>query len=173
METNILRSIIFLIILTFTHSTKNPWPKALPEHNFQEYGLALGAIFGMGVRLQLLLKTSTKENFIVSPLSAASVIGQLMLGAEGEVRERLYELLSLPNLNHEKRNKELTYIKFHIQMSKLLAALRETSDDYTLNVSDALFYNSLIVLTEDFKNSLYQLYETEVQPVNFFSDNAT
>lgn len=61
---------IFLSIIALV-STENP----------SAYESALKAISSIGVRLQALLEDGTSNsNFLVSPLSITTVIGQLMLG---------------------------------------------------------------------------------------------
>lgn len=61
---------IFLSIIALV-STENP----------SAYESALKAISSIGVRLQALLEDgNSNSNFLVSPLSITTVIGQLMLG---------------------------------------------------------------------------------------------
>lgn len=158
-------------------------PEIIPRGNFQQYGLALEAIFGMGMRLHTLLDSS-KGNFVVSPLSTTALIGQLMLGAEGEFREHLYELLSLPkkttfsnNIYHygkDKKNQSysLLYSEFHLQLSSLLKTLstRKVNEQYTLKLNNALFYNQNLELKNHFKKFLGDLYNTDVEPLDFYND---
>lgn len=155
----------------------------VPRDNFHQYGLALEAIFGMGIRLHVLLDSS-KGNFVVSPLSTTAVIGQLMLGAEGEFREHLYELLSLPmkssytnsvyHYGKDKKNQSYTlpYTEFHLQLSSLLKTLstRKTQELFTLNLNNALFYNENLELKTHFKKFLEDLYNTNIEALDFYND---
>lgn len=155
----------------------------VPRNNFQQYGLALEAIFGMGIRLHVLLDSS-QGNFVVSPLSTTAVIGQLMLGAEGEFQEQLYDLLSLPkktsftnsiyHYGKDKKNQSyvLPYSEFHLQLSSLLKTLatRKIGELFTLNLNNALFYNQNLELKNHFKKFLGDLYDSDIEPLDFNND---
>lgn len=159
-------------------------PEIVPRGNFQQFGLALEAIFGMGIRLHALLDSTTTGNFVVSPLSTTAVIGQLMLGAEGEFQQQLYELLSLPKKNtythsiyqygKDKRNQSysLRYSEFHLQLSSLLKTLstRKSGELFTLNLNNGLFYNRNLELKNHFKKFLGDLYNTDIEALDFYND---
>lgn len=174
-------SVAFLTSAQHCQST-NIIPQIVPRDNAQ-YGLALEAIFGMGIRLHTLLDTSS-GNFVVSPLSTTAVIGQLMLGAEGEFREHLYELLSLPKKTNyggyvlhygkDKINQSFTlpYSEFHLQLSGLLKTLskRKPNEMFTLNLNNALFYNQNLELKKQFQKFLGDFYNTDIRALDFYND---
>lgn len=154
----------------------------------KQFGDALEAIFSIAVRLQTLLSDSSRnsiQNFLVSPLSVALLISQLMLGADEELRQQLYNLLSLPkNANphhaliryHGFKNTtfNVPYAKFHSQMGNLVRNLetRNNAKSFTLNCSSSLFVNSKLHLKENFEHNL-EIYQTEVQALNFSTDPLT
>jgi len=181
-EKKIYAALSFLILcLCKTNQTPVPTSTELQAR----YGAALEAIFGIGIRLQALLEDPTVSkgsNFLVSPLSVALTIGQLMLGAEGKFREELYNLLSLPDNSTQKfsivyRGKDkntsytLPYANLHLQLGNLVRALEgnEISRSFTLNSSNALFVKSDSKLKDEFLNHLL-IYQTQVQAMNFSSD---
>ncbi|KAJ8972551.1 hypothetical protein NQ314_000138 [Rhamnusium bicolor] len=153
--------------------------------DIEEYGLALEAVFGMGLRLQAILENSGNENFVVSPLSATVIVAQLLLGAEGEFRDKLYELLSLSGhpqhynihyYNKDKKNESSTlpYAHIHLQLSSLVKKLqkKKTGELFTLRQSNALFYNESFELNSYFKNNIIMFYDTEITPLDFNKDTS-
>lgn len=171
-----------LLLLTILSLLQTNHANPVRNSTLQEkYGEALNAIFGMGIRLQAFLQDHDSENpknFLVSPLSAALIIGQLMLGAEGEFREQLYNLLSLPDEAQPARSapadlpespvlRNLPYSNLHFQLGGLVRKLKEDAQkSYQLDTSSALFHNTKYALERDFKNYLF-LYETDVYGLNF------
>ncbi|XP_017773942.1 PREDICTED: leukocyte elastase inhibitor-like [Nicrophorus vespilloides] len=157
----------------------------IPQHLKTKYGDALEAIFGMGVRLQALLQgptTNSSDNFIVSPISAAMIIGQMMLGAEGEFLNHLHELISLPGktpdqtylLNTHKKDGQnvshiVPYTKLHLQLGSLVRELKKSSFNraHTLESSNALFVNRNVKLYPEFSHEIRLLYQTDLQRMNF------
>ncbi|KAF5295357.1 hypothetical protein FQR65_LT01547 [Abscondita terminalis] len=177
---HLLSASSFLIFLSISSTFQSAIPPQSP------FGDALEAIFSVGVRLQTLLTDSNKDgpqNFLVSPLSVSLLISQLMLGADKELRQELYNLLSLPkaeNTHHSliyyhgsKKNTTfyLPYAKFHSQMGNLVRSLETklVSKSFTLNCSNGLFINSNFRLKENFEHNL-EIYQTEIQPLNFSTD---
>lgn len=173
----------FLITTHHCQLSSNVLHAVLPRSNFEQYSLALEAIFGMGIRLHTLLDTS-RGNFVVSPLSTTAVIGQLLLGAKGDFQKHLHDLLSLPRkssyapiVHHYSKNQvnqsySLNYTEFHLQLSSLLKTLgkRKAGELFTLNLNNALFYNQNLELKSHFKRFLGDLYDTDIQALDFYTD---
>ncbi|KAF2882959.1 hypothetical protein ILUMI_23187 [Ignelater luminosus] len=173
----------FLLLLSSSIAHQKPLSPPLTAE--QQYGDALEAIFSIAVRLQALLEdpdVPSNKNFMISPLSVALIVGQLMLGAEGRFRRDLYNLLSLPETNDEKstihysnKHKNVTYSlpysKLHLQLGSLVRALEgnAVSKAFTLQTTNGLFTNAGIKLKEEFLHNL-QIYDTDVQYVNFSTD---
>lgn len=159
-----------------------------PTKSFQDYREAIDAIYSITVRLEALLTSNStqQKNFLVSPLSAAIVIGQLMIGAEGEFREELYNLLSIPKehqndtiIKYSSQNgtssQTIPYGLLHLQLGSLMRKFKKISagnNSFTLEVSNAFFYNSPLRLKESFKRPLVDFYDTDVVPVNFTTEPA-
>ncbi|KAG5889829.1 hypothetical protein JTB14_023154 [Gonioctena quinquepunctata] len=163
-------------------TTKAITDEIIPSKNKEDYGLALEAIFSLGIRLQAILETSTSPNFVISPLSTTALVSELMMGADGVFQEQLYKLLSLPKTEHTytvnefskegNQTRALPYANFHFQLSCLIKALRtrKVGEQFDLNLDNALFYNQNIELRNDFKKNLYRFYNTEIKALDFQKD---
>lgn len=178
-------SVVFILLITTT--TPNQLQNA-PQIE-KRFGIALEAILGVGIRLQVLLddpSVDLQKNFLVSPLSVTLLISQLMLGADEGFRAELYNLLSLPHNNDHKHavikyygnygNKtfKVPYAKLHSQMGNLLRELKKKdfTKTFILNCTSGLFYNAQLKLLDNFQHNLH-IYETEIQPLNFSTDPIT
>uniref|UniRef100_A0A6P7GD34 Serine protease inhibitor 42Dd-like n=1 Tax=Diabrotica virgifera virgifera TaxID=50390 RepID=A0A6P7GD34_DIAVI len=180
----ILAALVLLCTLNYHSSfaSDDGFKGIISPTNQKMYGQALEAIFTMGFRLQDILNMSTEQNLVVSPLSTAAIIGQLMIGADGEFREELHELLGLPpslasfNVTHfsKERNESqiLPYATFHLQLAILIKNLRQRKpgEEFVLNVANAMFYNSDIDLRTVFTSSLNKMYDTDITPLDFSKD---
>ena len=184
---NYTRYILAILFIQFTTtSLQNPASINKINELRKQHGLALEAIFGLGIRLQVLLEdpsTISQSNFLVSPLSVTLLISQLMIGADANFKAELYSLLSLPNNNDHKHdiinyygNYENTsftvpYANFHTQLGNLLRKLETNNflQSFTLNCSNGLFYNQDIKLLHTFAHNL-RIYETEIKKLNFSTD---
>ncbi|XP_012265157.2 serine protease inhibitor 28Dc-like [Athalia rosae] len=68
----------------------------LTDHDLQSYPLAVEAVISVALKLQAIQNNGGKQqNFLVSPLAVASALGQLMLGARGNLRRQIGVLLTL------------------------------------------------------------------------------
>ncbi|CAH2005505.1 unnamed protein product [Acanthoscelides obtectus] len=181
---------LVLLLITLLHispllSQSNPLIQRLnpDKEQYQRYTQALEAIFGMGIRLQVLLDKHDSPNFVVSPLSTVVVIGQLMLGAEGEFQDQLYDLLSLPKPKVVPQmiyqygkggntSSSLRYAEFHLQLSGLVKALQKRRGDelFILDQDNALFYSVDIHLKDQFQRYMEKFYETEIKSLDFRQD---
>nr|XP_023017801.1 serpin-Z10-like [Leptinotarsa decemlineata] len=178
--------ILFVCFLRIhSTSTKSILEQLIPKEKLDNYGLAIEAIFSLGIRLQAIMDESPNANFVVSPLSTTAIISQLMMGAEGVFQDQLYKLLSLPKPDHSymvnnygkdgNETRLLPYGNFHLQLSALLKTLqrRKPGEKFDLNLSNALFYNQDIELKNDFMKYLYKLYDTEIKALNFYKDTSS
>lgn len=145
----------------------------------QDYNLALEAIFSMGVRLAALLdKPNLRDrNFLISPISATTLIAELMLGANGETLEELHDLISLPNDKDSSRLLfDLPYKNLHSQLSKLLKklnadGLNDNNDkQFDFKSSNVLFHDKNVTLYEEFFKNLFDLYNAHVMPLDFVNN---
>lgn len=101
---------------------------------------ALEAILAVAIRLEALLTTTNlknSRNFMVSPLSMAVAVGELMLGAKDPFKTYLHDLVVLKNLNdtydnsvrHMKdKNADLEYASLHEQLGELMRHLSDEGE---------------------------------------------
>lgn len=128
---------------------------------YEKYPDALEAIFGVALRSSALLADpSVGGNVIISPISITLLLGELMLGAEGKVLKNIASLLSLRDskytyvLNNTTRRRfPLAYADFHVQLKYLLEDVTKSgrTGNFTLRQSSAVFYDSNVVLKEQFR----------------------
>ncbi|KAJ8959966.1 hypothetical protein NQ318_009399 [Aromia moschata] len=184
-----MRTFVWLPLLVALNihatATLEVYRGVVPQKDYDEYGFALDAIFGVCIRLQAMLNQSTPRNFVVSPVSATVIVAQLLLGAEGEFKDHLYDLLSLPeylqhrySIKYPNKNNEsstLYHAKFHFHLSSLLKKLQKRKDgeEFTLNQSNALFYNEELTLNAYFKRFMKSFYNSEITPLNFSTDTTS
>ncbi|XP_018563620.1 serpin B6-like [Anoplophora glabripennis] len=185
-----MKTVIWLPLALLFHlhksQSQNIFQDIIPKKDMDEYGLALEAVFGLGLRLYALLDESSPSNFVVSPISATVIVSQLLLGAEGKFRDQLYDLLSLHghpqhysvhyyNRNGKNESTALPYAHIHFQLSSLIKKLqrRKTGEQFMLTQSNALFYNKDIELRSYFKKNLIQFYDSEVTPLDFNMDTSS
>lgn len=128
---------------------------------FDRYPDALEAIFGIGLRSSALLADpAVGGNVIVSPVSITLLLSELMLAADGKVLKNIASLLSLRDSkykyvlnNSTGRRFPLAYADFHVQLKYLLEDVVKSGrmGNFTLRQSSAVFYDSSIVLKEQFR----------------------
>lgn len=171
-----LRLIFLLTTLTLLNGINGRLiPVPVNPRVRNDYNVALEAIFSMGIRLQALLYNPALENkhdnFLISPISATTLIAELMLAADDDMAKELHDLLSLSQFDKE-MFKNTTHIfpynKLHLQLSGLLQELNSnnTKRHFTLESPSVIFYDKNMSLCEDFLKKL-QLYETYTFPLDF------
>ncbi|XP_018335678.1 heterochromatin-associated protein MENT-like [Agrilus planipennis] len=174
--------VLLIIPMLFLSTSQLPTES---EKIQKRYGDALAAIMGIGIRLQAVLEDpSSTSNFIVSPISAAVAIAQLILGTEGELQDNLYYLLSLPNtqeadkttvISYFHKNNNFSYVlpyaRLHLQLGALLKVLARDSigKPYKLSCSSVWFVNKDIKLKQEFLQNL-RIFESQVFMMNYSTD---
>lgn len=142
------------------------------------YVKAVEAIFSIGARLQFLLteNKALEKNFLVSPLSMAVVVGQLMLGARGKLRDYLADLLVINSQNlmtNTSSDEEIPLLNIHLQLGKLLNDLQhheEVKNKYIMETASALFLEPGLALSPSFENGITEIYKTKIVEANFSKD---
>lgn len=180
----LLKSVFLLtIICALSHQS----PQYVPEKHVQidskfgvKYEEALDAIFSIAIRLEGLLSFTnlkSSKNFMVSPLSMAVAVGELMLGAKGPFIEQLHELLVIEHVNHSSnlrhQNYNINHQSLHEQLGVLLQELQnrgQHDDSYTLQTASIMFVQSGIRILESYKNNVLRFYGTRIQELNFARD---
>lgn len=142
---------------------------------------AASALRGVASRLRVLVAPSGGSrlndggaNLLMSPLSVAAALGEMLLGAQGETRELLSELLAAPGLSSGTRERDgvvgvVPDLDFHQQFKALLDQLTSVSE-YTgvdLRVASAFFAQRGLPLRVDFQHALHDLYHADVQALDF------
>ncbi|XP_034253127.1 leukocyte elastase inhibitor-like [Thrips palmi] len=136
------------------------------------FRLAAEALFSIAVRLQGLLEdpnsltNGPRGNFLVSPLSVTSALGQLAMGSRGESHRQLGELLSLPGRAGQ-ANRKRSVMQLHLQMGGLLEILRSDSSAFQMHTASAFFVAPNLRLFPRFKREVNELYGTQVISTNF------
>nr|CAD7574086.1 unnamed protein product [Timema californicum] len=131
----------------------------------KKYQVAVEAIYGVAVRLKLFMDVLDTTNFLVSPLSVATAIGELLLGAQGQSRERLEWLLSTGN------NQTVSGDPFelHRQLGGLVQLLQADTkqhyDGYTLEFASAFFVQPDLKIKPSYEHAITTLYGVQVLPL--------
>jgi len=162
-------NLFLLIVCSATFASVNSAQNKIITKN-NELNDATEAVFAIALRLRTLGHENENKNFLISPLSAALTVGQLMLGADGDLKKNLHSLLTLPNKN-KKEFKDDDYFNFHKSMGKLVARLQKKTN-YILDSHNGIFYNYNIAISELFDHESKTLYKSQLYPVNFKLDYA-
>lgn len=133
---------------------------------------AIEVILGVAIRLKQLVEgaDSAQRNFLVSPVSVAAALGQLLVGSRGILRKNLIDILHIHHL--ENRTAEPNnFIKFHNEMGSLLKYFdtHPGQDRYTLKTASVMFMDNEVKdkLNLDYKHVLESIYGTQILPLNF------
>lgn len=174
-----MNALLKFLVLTFLLQTSKSTP--IPANNtaMDKYGNALEAIFSIGIKLQALIDDKeSSQNFLVSPISATVIIGQLMLGAKGAFLEQLRDLLSFTSTNEnshltwasENKTHTVPHGKFHLELGSLLRHLNRNAKIFTLKSTNALFYEKTENLRPSFAYNMEKIYNTQLNALNFAGD---
>ncbi|KAJ8939782.1 hypothetical protein NQ314_010986 [Rhamnusium bicolor] len=111
--------------------------------------------FSSGVYKEI--KNKEKGNFIVSPLSAETILALTAAGAKGETAQEFITGLSLPS------SKEKTERAF----KTFLPNLKKSSDDLKLLSANKIYIADDVKLEEKFKNTATAIYDSGIENINF------
>ncbi|XP_066993462.2 uncharacterized protein [Anabrus simplex] len=152
----------------------SPFNLRQPNGQRKQFEQASEALFAVALRLKSLLDFSINGgNFLVSPLSVAAVLGQLLLGAKGESRRKLSEILS--TAKKDGAGASIPDVEYHQQFKTLLSMLETSAsgngsnhfENYELHIASAFFIQPDLRLKADYKHAVTDLYDCDVVPVNF------
>lgn len=146
-----------------------------------KYDEALEAIFSVAVRLEALLSdlgAKNSKNFMVSPLSMAVAVGELMLGARGKLQQQLYDLLVIDSVNvnrsesvrHASNGNQIPFSALHEQLGDLMQNLQKrgiVGKSYSLKTASVLFKQYNLQLNEEYRKNVKKYYGTEIKDVDF------
>lgn len=140
-------------------------------HTHQNDSLIVKSFYNIASNWQYYSNTPT--NFVISPISIATVIGELTIGIKGQNRNHLCSFLiqqANRRFSHKASQELLTdCINVIMQMDKIVHELQR-DNSYTFESSNALFYAENLILDDNFKNCLEAIYGTEIVRVNFIRD---
>lgn len=169
----------------FVSAQKTPPPRIPSVGNRfgEKYEEALDAIFSIAVRLEALLANThlkTSSNFLVSPLSMAVAVGELMLGARGTFQEQLHELLVIERPSHNRStsvrhrtNVDLEHLSLHEQLGDLMQNLQHqgyNDESYTLKTASILFAQRNLKINDAYRTNVLRYYGTQIRELDFNRD---
>ncbi|XP_049807424.1 leukocyte elastase inhibitor-like [Schistocerca nitens] len=131
------------------------------------YKNAVKALFEVVIRLKRVVAGAEERggNFIVSPLSVAVALGQILLGARGDTRRRLASILT--PLAGTRLDEPL-----HRELGALLRLLQEAPrrHDFALDVAAAFFLQDGLPVRDSYRYSVNRLYGTDLLRLDFARD---
>jgi serine protease inhibitor len=132
------------------------------------YSHAMEALFAVTVRLKQLLIPEAKKNLLLSPICTTTALAETLLGARGSSRNQILNILTA--VNRTKGTAEATVAEFHQHMGGLIKFLKNSpvlDKSYQLHLASALFIDSLLNLSSDYKTAATGLYGMEVMRLDF------
>lgn len=182
-------SILFLLFFVSSHQSpqyRSSDPISIGSKFGVKYDEALDAIFSIAIRLEALLSETnlkSSKNFLVSPLSMAVAVGELMLGARGPFIEQLHDLLVVNEATHENDSSvrhlddhNINHYSLHQQLGDLMQNLQYQGDRdeaYTLKTASILFIQRGISINPNFRQNIHRFYGTLVKELEFYSEPQT
>ena len=132
------------------------------------YSHAVEALFAVTVRLKELLIPEAKKNLLLSPVSTTVALAETLLGARGSSRNRIVNILTA--VNRTKGATEASVAEFHQHMGGLIRLLKTSpalDKSHQLHLASALFVDSPLNLSSDYKTAATELYGMEVIRLEF------
>ena len=115
-------------------------------------------IFGVELYKQLLQKDKEKENSLVSPLSVFQALSMTRLGANGETKNEMTDVLAFDtSLGNDLDEYQL----------KITEALMKADSKVTLDIANSIWYRDDITVQPDFIKSNKENYNAEVKSLDF------
>jgi len=118
--------------------------------------------FGLGI-FQKIRAASDKENIMISPLSISVALAMAYNGADNDTQAEMEKTLKVNGLTTEEIN---------ASYELLIAALQSLDKDVVFEIADAIFYAQGFSVKQDFLNINHEVYDAEVQALDFGSTSA-
>lgn len=132
------------------------------EADQQTYGDLNQGSLKFGLALYKRLLTGEDENVFISPLSIVGAFGPLRMGATGETRAAIDNVLGLgsggPDVDR--------------RLGKLMRVLQRDKDGVTLTIADALWVGKTAKLKSDYLKSVTATYDAAIEPIDFSNREA-
>ena len=157
--------------IVFPSSLESPFdlPNRMQSIERQkEYLHAVEALFALTTRLKTLLGKDVDKNVLVSPLSTATALGEILIGARGKSRQQLLSMLS--TVNRTSGLADATAVEFHLQLGGLIRHLQSSSDydkSYLLELASAMFLRPDIRVHREFITAITDFYRVDIEPMDF------
>ncbi|XP_072537353.1 plasma protease C1 inhibitor [Salminus brasiliensis] len=136
-----------------------PWEECPDPDSRSWKAVVSESITAFSAHLYSKLRSTQKgRNLLISPISIASLLSHLLLGARGQTRTELENALYLP----------IDFSCLHSEMKKMREEMKES-----LHVASQMFYNPRHQLGEAFVNQSLEFYDTVPEKLTDSSENNT
>jgi len=149
-------SVIIVLIVAATAEAV-----AKPKSVFRdaEQGQRVAAANGkFAFRLYKRQTTATEQNVFYSPISISVALAMTYLGARGQTKSQMNEVLRFPDVKED---------ELHWTFADIQSALNESGEGCKLYVANRLFVNNSYTCLNDFREAQLKYYRAEPQPVDF------
>ncbi len=118
--------------------------------------------FGLEI-FQKIRAASDKENIMISPLSISVALAMAYNGADNDTKAEMEKTLKVNGLTTEQIN---------ASYKSLIAALQSLDKDVVFEIADAIFYSQGFSVKQNFLDINNNIYDAEVQALDFGSSSA-
>lgn len=118
--------------------------------------------FGLEM-FQKVREDSDDENIMISPLSISVALAMAYNGADGDTKAEMEETMKLNGLTADEIN---------ASYKMLISALQSLDEDVVFEIANAIFYTDIMEVKPDFLNVNKNVYEAEVERLDFNSPEA-
>ena len=115
--------------------------------------------FGLEI-FQKIRVASDKENIMISPLSISVALAMAYNGADNDTKAEMEQTLKVNGL---------TTAQINASYELLIAVLQSLDKDVVFEIADAIFYSLGFSVKQDFLNINQDVYDAEVQALDFSS----
>uniref|UniRef100_H2NWI1 Serpin domain-containing protein n=1 Tax=Pongo abelii TaxID=9601 RepID=H2NWI1_PONAB len=117
-------------------------------------------------------RKSKENNIFYSPISIASALGMVLLGAKNNTAQQINKVLHFDQVTENITEKAATYHvdrsgNVHHQFQKLLTELSKSTDAYELKITNKLFGEKTYQFLQEYLDAIKKFYQTSVESVDF------
>lgn len=116
--------------------------------------------FGLELFQKITAEAGVNDNTMISPLSISLALSMTYNGAAGQTKSDMEKTMKLYGLTTEQINKA---------HKALVEALKSADPEVTLKIANAIYYNHLLKVREEFVTVNQHYYDAEVTSLNFSS----
>ncbi|MFW6259740.1 MAG: serpin family protein, partial [Tangfeifania sp.] len=118
--------------------------------------------FGLEM-FQKVRQDTDKENIMISPLSISVALAMAYNGADGDTQKEMEEAMKLNGLTADEIN---------ASYKMLISALQSLDEDVVFEIANAIFYADIMEVKPGFLDVNKNVYEAEVERLDFSSPSA-